>query len=156
MESISIELEAADTLLDKGVPLPVTAPLLFRIFGKKTITLILKHPFLDTAVRAGSLYLQVQEMGLETENVTEGIRLREKSAGLIARIIAIIILRNRFPDWLERLLAFYLKRHVAEKTLYNITNVVVCSGISDFLNTIRLTSHLRMTRPNLSPTEKRS
>ncbi|QXU42088.1 hypothetical protein [Pedobacter sp. D749] len=157
MNDIAIELEAADTLLDSGVPFPIRAPLFLRIFGKKTVILMLQNPFLDTAVRAGRIYLKVQQMGVEVDTVTEAIKLREKSAVLVSRIVALIVLRSPLMGWLfGRLLARYLRRNAKEKTLYNISRVIVSSGISDFLNTIRLTSHLRMTKPNLSPMEKRS
>jgi len=157
MENISIELKAAETLLDIGVKLSVKAPMFLRVFGKKTISLTIKNPYQGTNIRAGILYLKAQKNGIHADNMTEALRVRQRNSKLIARAVAVYILRGRLASWLfARLLATWLINGVAEKTLLNIMNVTIANGIEDFMTTIRLTAHLKMTAPNLSPETQRS
>jgi len=157
MKGFSTELKAAETLLDIGVPFVVKAPMFFRLFFIKTIRFTLKNPYMGTSIRAASLYLKAQKLGVDAENMTEALKVREKTAFLIARSVAMYILRGKLFSWLfSHLVAYWLVNGTSEKTLLNIMNVLIANGVNDFMSTIRLTAHLNMMKPNLSPMEQRS
>jgi len=157
MESNRIELQAADALLDIGVKLPVRAPMFLRMFGIKNINLMIKQPYSGTGIRAGRLYLKAQKNGIDAETVTEALEVRERNAMLIARAVAVFVLRGKLLSWLfAKLLAYWLIDGVPQKTQLNIMNTLVLTGIEDFMITIRLTAHLKMTARKLSPMERES
>ena len=157
MDNLSIELQAAETLLDIGVKLPVRAPMFLRVLGIKNINLIIKQPYAGTGITAGRLYLKAQKNGIDAQNMTEALEVRERNGMLIARAVAVFVLRGKMLAWLfNRLLGYFLLNGVSEKTLLNIMNTLVTTGIEDFMTTIRLTAHLKMTARKLSPMETRS
>lgn len=154
MSNNSIELQAAETLLDIGVRLPVRAPMLLRVLGIKNINLIIKQPYAGTGIRAGRLYLKAQKNGIDAKNMTEALEVRERNAMLIARAVAVFVLRGKMLGWLfSKPLAYWLLNGVPEKTQLNIMNTLVTTGLEDFMITIRLTAHLKMTARKLSPME---
>lgn len=157
MENISTQQLAADTILDIGVKLKVKAPMFLRLLFIKTLTLTIKQPYLGTCIRATRYYLKAQKIGIEAENFTDALIARDKTARLIAKAVAVYILRGRLASWLfAPLLAKILINGVSSKTLLNVMNIAVTSGVEDFMTTIRLTAHLNPMMPNLSPMEQRS
>lgn len=157
MEMISTQRLAADTILDIGVPVKMRAPMFLRLLGKKTITLTIKQPFLGTCIRATRYYLLAQSNGIDAKTYTDALKVREKNAVYIAKAVATYICRGRIRGFLfTGIIAKWLINGVSEKTLLNITDAALTSGIEDFMTTIRLTASMNMLTPSLSPMEKRS
>lgn len=157
MENIGAQQLAADTILDIGVKLKIKAPMFLRLLFIKTITLTIKQPYLGTCISATRYYLKAQQIGIKAETFTDALIARDKTARLIAKAVAVYILRGRLASWLfAPLLAEMLIGGMDAKTLLNVMDVAVTSGIEDFMSTIRLTAHLNPMMPNLSPMEQRS
>src|SRR5690625_3552231 len=87
---MNTEKLAADTLLERGVKVALPAPFICRLFGRKTITLYVHRPSIDTLLRIASLYLS---MDIDTEKLKEldmedGFALYEKHGPTIIKIAA--------------------------------------------------------------------
>ena len=79
MDNRTIEQAAAQALLDRGVGFRIPAPLLFRIFGKKTIRLNVKR------MRLGSM-LELSELASLTE--LERVKVGDERENMLAAIDA--------------------------------------------------------------------
>ena len=72
MKDRTTKIRAADTLLEKGVRVQcVTAPLLFRLFGRQRLNIVLHQPPLADLIRISRIVVQ---MGLEPKNL-QGLTL---------------------------------------------------------------------------------
>lgn len=139
--------------------MPLQAPFLFRLFGKKTIDVVVKPPKLGTSLRISSLYArmgisadQLQELGQEN---LHGLFLAHGFAML--RIVATAILNSFWLCWLNPVLAFWLKWKVGQKELLSLTYILVMlGGYENFPNTIRWAERMTVTKPNLSQPAKGS
>jgi hypothetical protein len=63
---MNIEQQAAATLLEKGIKVRVTAPLLFKLFKKSAFHLVIVAPNMGTLIRISELYLST---GLTNEDL---------------------------------------------------------------------------------------
>ena len=157
---MSIEYDAAKTLLDKGIKVEVTSPLWLRAFGKRTVTLAIRQPFLGTLYRISALYLGMCIEEADLENM-EGahLHLLFKTHGrTLAAIAAQGILNGKWSGKVfGRMLARSLFWRLTPLQLLMIARVMVSvSGTTAFMNTIRLIGSMKMTAPNLSQEDQGS
>lgn len=149
------ELQAALALLNKGLKVRVSAPLLFRVFGKREHLITIYPPFLGTMRNADLVTLKA---GLTDEKIQEiadgGPDNLEENVKPIARVAAVAWLNNGLLiTLLSPIVGWWFEGHLTSEQLYTFIQVFgALSNRSAFTNTIILTSSLRRTRPNLSQT----
>lgn len=151
---MNAEYNAAKTLLDRGIKVPVTAPLWLRVFGKRTIYVTIRQPYLGTLYRISLLYLSMDIADDELERIDKmnPSRLFVQHGKTLARIAAQAILNNRiWGKVLGGVFARYIYWKVSPLMLLNITRALVAlSGTEAFTNTIKLARSMKMTGVNLS------
>lgn len=149
---VATEIQAARLILNEGVEIPVPAPLLFRLFGKKIIHLTIKQPSAGVALRITKLRLGMEVNDEELENITvdKALALQVKHTNTVCRIVALLVLGGKKRGWLfSRLLGFWLKEKLPFQNMLAImVTATLGGGVEDFINTIRLTRMLRLTMPN--------
>lgn len=152
------EKKAANILLERGVKVSIKAPLFFRLFGKKTINVVVKAPTLYTLIRIAdeSLTIDVElEKDIDLKNAISIVSLHGKT---MSKIVALAVLNSRRKQWRVGLLATFLRKNIDVKELFYIYQLILLyGGYEDFINIIRFTQTTRITKPmNLSQEEKRS
>ena len=145
-----VEIKTVDTILDKGVRVPIPAPFLFRVFGIRTIALVVRRPVMGNMLRISGMYLK---MGigdeLKEQDMNNWIALFRRTAKPASRIVAIGILRGRVSGWLFcRPLAWWLRWHTDSRQLSELADLLVAlSGVQDFMNTITFLREMKITSP---------
>ena len=148
MKDRTTKIRAADTLLEKGVRVQcVTAPLLFRLFGRQRLNIVLHQPPLADLIRISRIVVQ---MGLDPK-ILQGLTLGDAyhivqaNAAQALRILSIA----SAPAWLpRRWYAWWLGRHLTPKAFAQAWMVfTLTAGVSDFIGSIRLMT----MADNLSP-----
>ncbi len=151
MENPEVEIRTVETLLDKGVRVDLPAPRLFRWFGKKTISLVVKRPSSQTLYTISGMYMEMKKQcgNLEAGSLDEAHQLLATCMIPVSRIIAYGITSYGTPMGIRnRLLARYLRKHLNTRQMTDLISIVITlSGVHDFCNTIRLITNLRMTMP---------
>lgn len=158
MNQQATEQRAANILLKRGVSLPVTAPLFFRLFGKKEIKLTISAPSIYTLVLISEKYLSLRIQETKDLTISEAFELLNVHSRAMSEIVAMCILNNSRKMWRKRFLASFLEKRLKSEELgYLFQLIIAYGGIEDFINTIRLMESMRITKPmNLSPEEKTS
>lgn len=152
-----MEAKSARVLLEQGEPIPIPAPFLFRLFGKKTILLTLKMPTADTCLRAINYRLKMNISDEEFESLTieQALTYMAKHSKDTARIAAIVILESKFLDFcFGKWLSGRLLKILPFSVLYDIMELVtIGGGLEDFMNIIGLTKWMRLMKRN-NPSQK--
>lgn len=150
-EAGKVELRAADTLLERGVRVPVRAPLPLQIFGKKTVSLIYRQPSLGVLVCISREYLKmgVDVEALEGGSLEEAHRLLRQNGLGVARIAAIGWLGRRrrirlFAGPAARWMLWAMSPQQLRDVLLML---VTLSGIQDFTTTIKFLHRMNMMQP---------
>ena len=150
--------EVSNILLDQGVNIPMIAPLLFRIVGKKTIELTIRRPYWGTMVRISKLWLSmgVKAKDIATNTLEDDLLLIQDHGLKVATIVALGFLRGRFMGRFAPMLGRWLLWRVSPILLTEAAyRLVTLSRVEDFTNTIRLIGTMNVTR-SLSPEAKGS
>lgn len=152
------ELKAAKILLKRGVKVPVTAPLFFRIFGKKTINLVITAPNLYTLIKIAEIFCEMRIKETKDLSFAESFELLKAHHKQMITIVALATLNDKKKHWrLPFLRRTLVKRLNAETLSYLFFLIIAYGGVEDFINTIRLAEVTKITKPmNLSPEEKMS
>jgi len=152
------EHKAANILLKRGVKVPVTAPLFFRLLGKKTIDVVVKAPTSDTLLVIAEKYLSMRIEQTKDLTLPESFALLKNHSKTMTEIIAITILDQKRNFFKIRFFTWLLSKRLTQEELnYLFHLIVIYGGVEDFINTIRLMEAVRITKPmNLSPEEKTS
>lgn len=155
---MATEKKAANILLKRGVNVPVTAPLFLRIFGKKTINLIVSAPTTYTLISVAEKFLSMRIESTKDLSLPESFILLKNHAKTMAEIVAVCILNDENKQWRHKILASFIRKKLtAEELSYLFHLIIVYGGVEDFINTIRLVEAVRITKPmNLSPEKKMS
>jgi len=154
----NVEERAANILIERGVKVPVTAPLFLRLFGKKKINLVVKALSIYSLKRVAIHYLQMQIKSIDELTVPQGFEILLKHNKAVSKIVAESIINNRWLKFIVPYIAYLLHGRLQAKELFYLYQlVIVYGGIQDFTNTIRLTEATRITMPmNLSQKETTS
>jgi len=150
--------EAANILLDQGVSIPMTAPWLFRLFGKKQIRLTIRRPYWGTMVRVSRAWLSigVDSKTIAKNTLEDDLLLIQAHGKTVATIVAYGFLRGWFSGLFAPLLGRYLLWRASPIILVESAfRLVTLSRVEDFTNTIRLIGTMNVTR-SLSPQVKGS
>lgn len=158
------ELNAISTLLDEGRPVNIQAPSFFRWFGKKSFNVNVRTPFAGTSMKILEIRLKINltdaQLFDEELTVEHVFALQVAHGKDVAQIVALGILRKKslLRPIYYRILANYLLGVKEFRELLELMEEITlgCGGEA-FINTIRLTKVLRLTKPNLSqPTTQKS
>jgi hypothetical protein len=150
------EQRAAETLLNKGIKVRVSSPLLFRLFGKRQFHPVIRPPALGTIVRIRKEYLSAGLTNEDIQNIaTANIdELVKKLAKPLSRIAAYGLLNSYWLGLLfGRLLGGYLYRHMDANEFTTAIKVIIMMGDrTDFTNIITLVAKMDITTPTMSQT----
>lgn len=157
----TIEKAAAMAILDRGIALPIPAPWLLVLFGKKTIKINVKRLYLGTLVhlstleKIGLVPLQVPEdhkklindMDAEPRSIST-VAIIDNSV-VVTRAIASCILNSRVKIALfSKVLGRYLRRSCTPDQLQELAMWLFVYGRPEaFINTTRLIGKMMMTNP---------
>lgn len=154
---MNVEAFAADTLLERGLPLPIRAPLFFRLLGIRSKCY---QPTLGNKVRINSLYLKmnIKPEILEKCSQREADQLINSHSWKLCRIIAFGMVTGWImPIILTPIIAFWIRWNIAPKRICAIAFVMITqSGTSDFLDTTRCIEKMSILKPSLGQTTNRS
>lgn len=161
----TVEINAAELLLDKGVRVELRAPFFMRWICKN-IGVTVRRPVLGTMMRISRLYLKlgIDISKVDAGDMHEAHRLLTEHGDTICRIVATGMIRGRLSGWMfARPLGWYLRWHSDALKLAKLSVLLIeLSGVQHFTNTIRFLAAMRMTAPKtmtapkLSPQEKGS
>ena len=151
----NIELQAAKSLLDEGIKVPVSAPLFLRVFGKRKIYLVVRQPYLGTLYRISKIYL---ETGMDNADNGDKKALYINYAKPMSRVVAQAILNGYWSGKLMgKLFAWWLVDKISPLYLENIISMLQAVADKEvFQDTIRSVGGMIMTTPNQSQTEQGS
>lgn len=159
-KELEAQREAANILLDLGVSIPMTAPRLFRWFGKKQIRLTIRRPCWGTMVRISRAWLSMEITAetIKTNTIEDDLKLMQQHGKTIAKIVAYGSLRGRFSGLFAPILGNILFWRTHPTILVEAAyRLVTLSQVGDFTNTIRLLATMdvtRMTSPVIKGSQK--
>ncbi len=151
------EQKAIDAMLQRGIKVSIPERSLLRFIGKKERHFTVRQSYLGTLYEISrvALKLEYSESKISESAFTESKVLAEKYARNMALICAIAILNSKWGIRLFKgMLARYLLWRLTPQRLAQLSIVVMqMNNISDFINSIRLMSAVRLTAPkgDLSP-----
>lgn len=149
---MTTEQKAAEALLDKGIKVPVTAPLFFRAFGKKDFYPVIRPSYLGTLYHIDLIYERAGLTAEALESIEDNQHgMYRKYVKPLSRAIAWGILNNTTLGMLlARPLAWYLRGHMTNiRLLYAGRMLDTLSRPQAFTTTTKLLGRLKMTAPNL-------
>ena len=145
---------AAETLLERGVRVPIPTPFFFKWFGKKRMFIRLYQPYFGTLLRISRYYLST---GVTAEQLKEieheaALKLCAVHGPTFCKIIAVGLLNGFIAGALfTRPLAWCLRWSLKPEAMCALTfHLVVFGGTADFMNIIRSVKLMKITEPNLS------
>ena len=151
-----VEQRAAETLLDKGVPILLRAPFLLRVFGKKRIGVVLGNPFGGTYLQLTIYFLKMMASNKQLSEMDFSSLLAHqvKYHKTVYRAVACALLNSRLLRWpFTRPLAWLLHDMLSYKDACRLFEILqVQGGVEDFTNIIALGQRLNMTTPMTSQT----
>lgn len=160
MDANKIELQATETLLQRGVRVRVRAPLLFRIFRKRTVVIELRTPTGGALSRMGYWYLQCQLSfeKLEEIAVEDALLFHVKYSSFIYRALACLFLADKRLTWLMmKPVAEWLRESMSVKDALSLLQLnILHGGLEDLMITTRLVRAKMITPPKLGHTTKMS
>lgn len=160
MNANQTELHATETLLQRGVPIFLRAPLLLRLLGIKRIKWVLSAPRGGSFLRMGRQYLKCQLSidKLEKISIEDTLGFQVKYSKYIYRALACLYLATPIKTRLfMKPVAWFLKETLTYKeSLTFLQMVIIYGGSEDFMNTTRYIRGVMITAPNLGQKTKRS
>lgn len=162
MDVGSVQQQAADVLLDRGVRVKLPAPTIYRLVGIKEISRTIYRPKLGTLIAMSKLAagINVNLDDLSGNAIGESMRIVADHGDTVAKFVAIAILNSRYGiDNKANQLATRLKWHLPTHRLAELFAVVIMmSGVQDFLTTIRFVqqSNMMTRRTDMSQEESGS
>lgn len=150
----TVEMNAADALLDRRLKITLPAPWLLRVFGKKTIPVWIKLPAYQTLLRMARLTAKMDiDLGkLQTESAPMLFATIAEHGVTASRIIALGMLRGALSSWLlNHPVAWYLRWNMDARTMAELTKIlVVTSGAEAFVSIITSEITMKVTIPTVS------
>lgn len=149
----SPELQAANSILKRGVRYKIPAPLFLRLIGRKQTGITITQLCMGTELRVAAI---LAEKGITEQKVkdTEPARLMLEHYADLLEIVAITTL-NRFA--VSKVALWYRKRQLRRLTAWQLfelyTTIKQYSGLTPFTVITRLAAATRTTKPNLGQEE---
>jgi hypothetical protein len=152
-ENPELERLAAEQILDRGARMKMRAPLLFRLLGKKTISLVVRSPYEGTLHRVSAYYLStgITADKLEDISTEEAVGLMAAHGKAITKAVAVAWLNGYWSGkLLTTPLAWYMRWHCKPAEICTIALMLLLyGGTSDFINTTRSVRMMKITSPRL-------
>lgn len=146
---MSPELQAAESILRRGVQYKVPAPLFLRLVGIKQIKILITQLYYGTELRISAI-LEAAEITEDKIKSTEPHKLMLDHYRDILRIVALASINKRHISPPELWLREYILGRLTVWQLYELyTMIRQYSGTTHFLNITRLAVRTRVTAPNL-------
>ncbi len=143
------ELQAANSILNRGLRYKLPAPVLLKFFGKKHINLNIRQLCLGTELRIAAI---LADKGLTDEKIEgcDPAKLMIEHYNDILRIVALASLNRKIiirpAIWLR---VWLLKRLTVWQLFELYSSIRQYSGLGPFMNITRLAVQTRTTKPNL-------
>lgn len=146
---MSPELQAANSILKRGVQYKVPAPLVLRKLGIKYVPIRITQLYAGTELRIAAI---LADKGITEEKIknTDPGKFMLEHYNDILRIVALASLNRMRISPLAMRLRMYLLRRITAWQLFELyTAIRQYSGTGPFMNITRLAVTMRMTAPNL-------
>lgn len=155
-----VEINAADSLLDRRLKINIPAPWLLRKLGLSTIPVFIKRPVAQNLLRMASLF---SRMSIDLKELKAGelgtlLECVGRNTVTMSRIIAHGMIRGNISAFLfNRPLALYLRSYMDMRGMAELTKIIVliCGG-EDFVSIIASVGSLKLTEPTESQKENGS
>ena len=150
-EQVKIEKLATEQILHKGARMQMRAPLLLRLFGKRTISLTVRSPFEGTMQRVAHYYLSTGLTTKQLEDVTheQALAMMAAHGMTICKAVAVAWLNGYWSGkLLTKPLAWYMRWHCKPAEIMTVAMLIlVYGGTADFMNTTRSVRLMKTTTP---------
>lgn len=148
-ENTAIEHLATSQILHRGARMKMRAPLVWRLFGKQTISLTVKAPYEGTLQRVARYYLStgLKETQLQDVSLEEALAIMAAHGKQLNKALACAWLNGYWSGKLfTKPLAWYMRWHCKPLELLTVLNLIlVYGGTKDFMNTTRSVRMLKTT-----------
>ena len=155
----SVEMEAADALLDRRLMVSLPAPWLLRVCGLKTVPIWVGLPVCANLVRMSRLFCH---MDIDLKTLEEGgfgnlLECVAEHGVTASRMIAYGLIRGSIAArLLNRPLAWYIRSHMTMRGLAELTRLIlVLSSAESFVSIIASASGMNLLRPTASQPEEK-
>lgn len=147
----TIELLAAQTILERGIRAKVRAPFFLRIFRIRSITLVLRPLYAGTLIRVAAEYFKtgISLDELEKNSNEDALSILSVHGKAVSMAVAVALLNSRwkirlFAGWMSG----YLMDNMRWKEMLQMLHVaLIHNGTADFINTTRLVRTVMITEP---------
>ncbi|AIM38270.1 hypothetical protein KO02_17450 [Sphingobacterium sp. ML3W] len=160
MEANKIELQATETLLQRGVRVRVRAPLFLRIFQKRSVEIVLRSPTGGALMRMGYWYLHCQLSidDLKKISIENAMLFNVRYGKYIYRALACLFLVDKRLTWLLlKPYSKWLQESLSVSEALSLLQIsILHGGLEDFMITTRLVRSKMITPPKLGQMTKRS
>lgn len=154
---MSVEAFAADTLLERGLLLPVRVPLFFRLLG---IRAKCYQPCLGNKIRINRRYLKMMlsPEQLKQISLAEADELMIKHGNRLSQIVAFGMVKGWLaPLLLVWLIGKWIKWYMPPSHICAIAYVMIAqSGTAAFIDTTRCIDRMQILLPQLGQEIQRS
>lgn len=160
MNSGTVEIEAADALLDVGVSLPLLQ--IKMPFRRKPfqLRLTMRRPCLGSQIRIARLYMQTGVTHADMEKFSRHDELAYLAANgvRVSKMVALTICRGKLTGWLLAPVVAWLLRWLVSDTWLVGANERFISliGTKNFMNIIASVDRVNPLRPKVSQKQERS
>ena len=150
----SIELAAAEALLNRRLKLTLPAPRWMRLFGVRTIPFYAYRPTVAMLLRMSGVLaaMDIDLAQLKSGRLADVLTVVSRNGKRASRLVALGMIRGSVASLLfHRLLAFYLRCTLDMCGLAELTQLLaVTSWAAESVSIIVPASGLRMTDPSAS------
>ena len=152
-DKLEAEKHEGDALIDRGFYFEVPKKSILKWFSKKkTRTFVIPQPCLGVLDLMSRIFLDIEfdEKAINENPLTETKRLATHGPRL-AEVIAIAVLGSKWKiKYFSKILSSYFFWRIQPDNLFKIVlGLTQISNLSDFTNSIRLTSRIRTTTPRI-------
>ncbi|PSL06539.1 hypothetical protein CLV48_102356 [Cecembia rubra] len=154
------ELNAAVSILERGIRAKVRAPFFLRILGRKHISIRIRKLYAGTLLECSAAYLAtgIKEEELKEVDTERALELMQLHGIKIAEAVAIAALNSKWKiRMFSKMMASFLVWNMHWRELFALLEfILVYNGTSDFMNTTRLLRAAKITDPsNLGQNKKK-
>lgn len=150
MHENTVQAQAAETLLERGVRFSIPAPFFLRLFGKKAVNLTIYPPKMGTLIAFSGKYVAmgIDTKGLESGEVGEVTLLIAQHGKDITEAIAVAVLNSKWKIRLfGRMAGRWLMWKLTPQRMAELFMVItMMSGYKDFTTIIRFLPSTNMMK----------
>jgi len=151
MSILNLEREELDLMVDKGVKFTVKKRSILRLIGSPEREFTIYQPYLGTLDLLSHEFLKIEfdEEKLRTDGLSESKRLGSKAAKVLADILAIAVLSDKWKIKLFKsfLSQYFLWRVTPSKMLELSMIINIMMNLEGFINSIRLNAVNKTASP---------